>query len=57
MQIQISLNAIEKDLLKDVDLKIKLNRNGDPLSSETDFPDVNGICSKKKLWPDWFRHF
>lgn len=43
MQIQVCLNAVEKD----VDLKIKLIRNGDPLSSETDFPDVHGICSKK----------
>lgn len=47
MQIQICLNAIEKYLLKDVDLKIKLNRHRAPLSSETDFPDVNGIWSKK----------
>lgn len=48
MQIQICLNAIEKDLLKDIDLKMKLNRNEDPLSSVTNFPDVNGICSKEK---------
>lgn len=47
MQIQICLNAIEKYLLKDVDLKIKLNRHRAPLSSETDFPDANGICSRK----------
>lgn len=35
MQIHICLNAIEKDLLKDMDLKMKLDRSEDPLSSET----------------------
>lgn len=49
MQIQRGLNTFDKDLLKDVDLKIKLNRNWDPLFSETDFPDLNGNCSKEKV--------